>query len=89
MPTVKIGVSRQIAIPKKLHDALGLVPGDYLEIELYKGNRLLITPKELVDKDPEIDKQLEKAEADVKAGRVLGPFTTAAVATKALRSAQP
>ncbi len=89
MPTVKIGASRQIAIPKKLHDALGLAPGDYLEVELYEGNRLLVTPKELVDRVPEIDQQLEKAEADVTAGRVVGPFTTAAAATKALRSAKP
>ena len=34
MSAVKVGVSRQVAIPKKLHDQLGLTPGDYLEIEL-------------------------------------------------------
>ena len=27
--TVKLGVSRQVVIPKKLHDRLGLKPGDY------------------------------------------------------------
>ena len=48
MSTVKLGRSRQIVIPKKLYDALGLAPGDYLEVELYKDNRLLVTPKELV-----------------------------------------
>jgi len=47
MPTVKLGRSRQIVIPKKLYDALGLAPGDYLEVELYTDNRLLVTPKEL------------------------------------------
>jgi AbrB family looped-hinge helix DNA binding protein len=31
MPTVKLGRSRQIVIPKKLYDVLGLAPGDYLE----------------------------------------------------------
>jgi len=77
MPTVKLGRSRQIVIPKKLYDALGLAPGDYLEVELYKDNRLLVTPKELVDKHPEIEKRLAEAEADVKAGRVSGPFKTA------------
>jgi AbrB family looped-hinge helix DNA binding protein len=77
MPTVKLGRSRQIVIPKKLYDALGLAPGDYLEVELYKDNRLLVTPKELVDKHPEIDQRLAKAEEDMKAGRVSGPFTTA------------
>ena len=34
MPAVKIGVSRQVVIPKKIHDKLGLAPGDYLEVEL-------------------------------------------------------
>ena len=69
MPTVKLGASRQIVIPKKLYDVLGLTTGDYLEVELYKGNCLLITPKELVDKHPEIDKLVMKQiEAQVKRG---------------------
>ena len=34
MPVVKIGVSRQVAIPKKLHKELGLEAGDYLEVEV-------------------------------------------------------
>ena len=46
---VKIGVSRQVAIPKKLHDRLGLAPGDYLEIAL-EGDRLILTPKALIEK---------------------------------------
>ena len=46
---VKIGVSRQVAIPKKLHDQLGLAPGDYLQVEL-EGDRLILTPKALVEK---------------------------------------
>ena len=77
MPTVKLGRSRQIVIPKNLYDALGLAPGDYLEVELYKDNRLLVTPKELVDKHPEIDQRLTEAEEDITAGRVSGPFHTA------------
>jgi len=87
MPTVKLGASRQIVIPKKLYDELGLAAGDYLEVELYEGGKLLVTPKELVDRHPEIDKRLAEAEADVKAGRVRGPFKTAHEATAALRSA--
>jgi AbrB family looped-hinge helix DNA binding protein len=31
MPTVKLGTSRQIVIPKKLYDDLGLAAGDYLD----------------------------------------------------------
>ena len=78
MSAVRVGVSRQVAIPKKLHDQLGLTAGDYLEIEI-QGGKLILTPKQLVDK------RLEAAEEDVRHGRVLGPFTTAKQAMKALR----
>ena len=78
MSAVKIGVSRQVAIPKKLHDQLGLAAGDYLEIEL-RGGKLILTPKQLVDK------RLAAAEDDVHHGRVRGPFTTAKQAMRALR----
>ena len=78
MSAVRVGVSRQVAIPKKLHDQLGLTAGDYLEIEI-QGGKLILTPKQLVDK------RLEEAEEDVRHGRVLGPFSTAKQAMKALR----
>lgn len=51
MPAVKIGASRQVVIPKRIYDQLGLAPGDYLEVELHDG-RLTFTPKTLVDKHP-------------------------------------
>ena len=78
MQAVKVGVSRQVAIPKKLHDQLGLSPGDYLEIEV-RGNQLILTPKELVDK------RLAEAEEDIQKGRIHGPYRTAAATSKALR----
>ena len=78
MSAVRVGVSRQVAIPKKLHDQLGLTAGAYLEIEI-QGGKLILTPKQLVDK------RLEEAEEDVRHGRVLGPFSTAKQAMKALR----
>ena len=78
MHAVKVGVSRQVAIPKKLHDQLGLSPGDYLEIEV-RDNQLILTPKELVDK------RLAEAEEDIRKGRVHGPYSTAADTSKALR----
>jgi AbrB family looped-hinge helix DNA binding protein len=64
---VKIGVSRQVAIPKKLHDQLGLAPGDYLQIELEK-DRLILTPQAL------IEKRLAEGLEDIRQGRVHGPF---------------
>jgi len=66
---VKIGVSRQVAIPKKLHDQLGLAPGDYLEVAL-EGDRLVLTPKAL------IEKRLAEGLNDIQHGRVHGPFRT-------------
>jgi len=78
MQAVKIGVSRQVAIPKKLHDQLGLSPGDYLGIGV-GGNQIILTPKEFVDK------RLAEAEEDIQKGRVHGPYRTAADAAKALR----
>lgn len=79
MPMVKVGVSRQIAIPKKLYDQLGLAPGDYLEVEL-RGNQLVLTLKEL------IDKRLAEGLEDLKKGRVTGPFENVGEATQAPRS---
>lgn len=79
MGAVKIGVSRQVVIPKKIHDQLGLKPGDYLEVEL-RGEQLVLRPKQLVEK------RLAEGLADIKKGRVLGPFKTARGAIRALRA---
>ena len=79
MSIVKIGVSRQIVIPKKLYEKLGLVPGDYLEVELMD-NHLVLTPKMLVEKC------LAEGLEDVNQGRVVGPFKTARAAMWALRT---
>jgi AbrB family looped-hinge helix DNA binding protein len=78
MPIVKIGVSRQIAIPKKLYEKLGLVPGDYLEVEL-EDDRLVLTPQMLVEK------RLAEGLKDIKEGQVVGPFKTSRAAMRALR----
>lgn len=83
MPVVKIGISRQVVIPKKIHDQLGLAPGDYLEVELREG-KVVFTPKTLVDK--RIEKRLAEGLKDIKEGRVLGPFKTAKEAMRALRA---
>jgi AbrB family looped-hinge helix DNA binding protein len=74
---VKIGVSRQVAIPKKLHDRLGLAPGDYLEIQL-EGDRLILTPKALVEK------RLAESLDDIREGRVHGPFHSASELLRSL-----
>jgi len=78
MAVVKLGASRQIVIPKKFHDKLGLSPGNYLEVEL-RNNQLIVTPKELVDR------RLNEGLEDIKNGRVLGPFNTADEAMQTLQ----
>ncbi len=49
MPLVKITRSRQITIPKKLFDKLGLHQGDYLEI-IQEGEQLIVRPQTVVDR---------------------------------------
>lgn len=78
MSLVKLGVSRQVVIPKKIHDQLGLHPGDYLEVELRSG-KVVFTPKALVDK------RLEEGLADIEEGRVYGPFSSAQEMVRSLR----
>ena len=81
MPIGKIGQRRQVVIPKDIFDALGLRTGDFVEVQKVKGT-VVITPKKLVDADEvltpeqkaEIDARLAEAEADIRAGRVYGPF---------------
>jgi AbrB family looped-hinge helix DNA binding protein len=78
LPKVKIGISRQVAIPKKFYDAMRLEPGDYMEIELGDDNRLTLTPKTF------IEKRLAEGLRDIKEGRVIGPFKNAKEAFIAL-----
>lgn len=80
--TVKLGVSRQVVIPKKLHDRLGLKPGDYLEVEEQQG-RVVMTPKTLIDS--RVHAAFRESMEDFKAGRYSGPFDTAEQATASLR----
>ncbi len=49
MPAVKIGASRQVIIPKKVYEMLGLAAGDYLDVTVENGS-LVMSPKTLVDK---------------------------------------
>ena len=74
MAAVKIGVSRQVVIPKKIHDELGLTPGDYLEVAVERG-KVVMTPKALVDK--QLKKRLAESFEDVRRGRTYGPFNSA------------
>ncbi len=75
---VRIGVSRQVVIPKRIHDQLGLEPGDYLEVEL-DGDRVVMTPKAF------IEKRLAEGLEDMRKGRVHGPFRSVPALVRSLR----
>ena len=83
MAAVKIGVSRQVVIPKKIHDELGLTAGDYLEVEVDRG-KVIMTPKALVDK--QLEKQLAESFEDFRKGRTHGPFNSAKEAVRFLHA---
>jgi len=78
---VKIGVSRQVVIPKRIHDQLGLAPGDYLEVKL-EGDRMILTPKAL------IEKRLAEGLEDIRNGRVHGPFRSLPALIRSLHKAK-
>ena len=87
MAAVKIGASRQVVIPKKIHDQLGLAPGDYLDVELAQG-KVVMTPKARVTKQfkSELDQRLAEGLADFDAGRSYGPFDSAKEAIRFLHT---
>ncbi len=82
MPVVKVMKHRQVAIPKELFERLRLEVGDYLEAQIRNG-KLVYAPKKLVDRD------IEEALEDIKAGRVAGPYKTAKELIRALRKPSP
>lgn len=85
-PTVKIGTSRQVVIPKKIHDQLKLSAGDYLQVDLQAG-KVVFTPKVLIDKH--IEARLNTALNDVRQGRVSRPFRSAKAMIRALHRKPP
>lgn len=75
----------QVTIPKVVSEAAGFRVGDLLEATA-GGGVVVLRPKVVVDRDPMVERDLEAAEADVKAGRVLGPFKTAGAAMRAVKA---
>ena len=69
----RVGPKFQVVIPKAVREAIGLRPGDYIEARLAH-NVIELRRKVLLDYDAQVQKGLAAAEADIKAGRVYGPF---------------
>jgi AbrB family looped-hinge helix DNA binding protein len=71
MPISKLGQRRQVVIPKKICEELGLQEGDFVEVTSIEG-QVIIKPKKLVDADdvltPEEEKIVRKGEAQLKKG---------------------
>jgi AbrB family looped-hinge helix DNA binding protein len=95
--TGKIQNKGQVTIPTVVRRQAGLSKGDLVNIAFQRG-KIVITPKLAIDRskfptaDDEytpaqrrvIDARLDKADAEIKAGRVHGPFSNAAAAIKFL-----
>lgn len=90
MPAIKIGPKHQITIPKEVFDSLHLEVGDFLEARI-KDNAIVLIPKKLVPKDQEWFwtkewQEMEKeADESLKKGELIGPFSKASDAIKALK----
>jgi AbrB family looped-hinge helix DNA binding protein len=76
MPLVRVKQKFQVTIPDDVRKQAGLEVGDFLEATA-KGNVIMLKPKAVVDRHPEIDARLHEALEDIKAGRVYGPFNSA------------
>ena len=72
MAISKLGLRRQVVIPKEICEELGLQEGDFVEVGVEKG-AVTVKPKKLVDPDdiltPEEEKLVRKGEMQLKKGR--------------------
>ena len=81
----KVGQKYQLTIPKSVREAVGLKVGDLVEATVRRGG-IVLRQKALIDKTVGLANQLEESEAAARAGRVLGPFTSAGAAMKAVKA---
>ena len=90
MPAVKIGPKHQITIPKEVFSSLSLEVGDFLDASV-QDNTIVLIPKKLIDKDQEWfwtkEWQEREREADEAIAKddIIGPFSNASDALKALK----
>ena len=70
-PFVTVKTKFQITIPNKLRRRFLLKIGDMLEADI-KNNKIILSPKKLVDRD--LEAALAESAKDFKEGRVRGPY---------------
>ena len=82
---VRVKEKFQVTLPNELRRQAKLSVGDFLEIGIDRGGVITLTPKSL------IDRHIAEGLADVKAGRMHGPYHSANEAIAALdkRAAAP
>lgn len=68
---VRVKEKFQVTLPNEMRLKAGLAVGDFLEVALARGGIITLTPKSL------IDRHIAEGLADLKAGRVHGPFRSA------------
>ncbi|MGD0619483.1 MAG: AbrB/MazE/SpoVT family DNA-binding domain-containing protein [Bryobacteraceae bacterium] len=97
--TARIQHKGQVTIPTSVRRQAGLSKGDLVNFAFQRG-KIIITPKLVIDRSrfpnaddeytPEqrriIDARLAEGLADIKAGRVYGPFETHEAMMRSLRS---
>lgn len=79
MPLVTVKTKFQVTLPTTVRRQAGVSVGDILEAKV-EGKKITLTPKGL------IDRELALALAEVRKGRVQGPFASAEEMLAALRS---
>jgi AbrB family looped-hinge helix DNA binding protein len=82
MSIIRVKTKGQVTIPASLRARLGVAEGDLLEARI-EGHLITLTPKTLVDK------RLAEGLADIRAGRIKGPFASADALVASLRRKNP
>ena len=82
---VKLQKKGQLTIPNQMRDRIGLAEGDYVQV-VNRGNKIILEPAQVTSRTAAdeltpaqkraLDARLAKGLADVKAGRLHGPFST-------------
>lgn len=85
---VRVKTKGQVTIPVRVRRDLGLEEGDYIEVQK-SGRSITITPKNVVDRHPEIDAAIAEGLKDVREGRMTPPFRSVKELMKYLKTHSP
>ncbi len=72
-----MGARGQLTLPRNVREALGIKTGDLLETVLTREGALTRPVEPKGRKSDDLERALAEAEADVQAGRVSKPYTSA------------